>query len=74
MTIELVLQGKYNACIDLYLPGRWVLRKNMPPFLFFLLFAQKKETKKRAAKNKSSAVFGRPTHMNTQINCNYTPD
>jgi hypothetical protein len=28
------------------------------------LFAQKKETKKRAAKSKCSAAFGRPTHMN----------
>ncbi|HJS55926.1 MAG TPA: hypothetical protein VJ765_15350 [Chitinophagaceae bacterium] len=30
---------------------------------FFLLLAQKKGTKKRAAKNKCSAVFGRPTHV-----------
>ena len=30
---------------------------------FFLLLAQKKETKKKAAKNKCSAVFGGPTHM-----------
>jgi len=33
-------------------------------FIFFLLLAQKKEAKKNAAKNKCSAVFGKPTHMN----------
>jgi len=36
---------------------------------FFLLLAQKKETKKKAAKNKCSAVFGRPTHMKTPAFC-----
>jgi len=40
-------------------------RKSVIYTLFFLLLAQKKETKKKAAKNKCFAVFGRPTHMNS---------
>ena len=31
----------------------------MQSLIFFLLLAQKKETKKKAAKNKCSAVFGK---------------
>ena len=41
----------------------------------FLLLAQKKETKKSAAKNIpidiGTAVFGGPTHMNTPMICNW---
>jgi hypothetical protein len=43
--------------------------KNIPPFLFFLLLAQKKETKKRASKTIPIAIatagFAEPTHMKT---------
>ena len=54
LNLELMLRGKYDACIDLaclLVGGSLGKIKNIPPFLFFLLFAQKKETKKRAAKS-----------------------